>query len=254
MVTKQKLKRATWLSRKIGISFAIIWNAFNRLMTCSNKFLTLVIALVLLISAGVICNAPLLPGRAIKCRHWAAHSSKRLNSLSAIILLYLGSISKNNRFSSNFFITTYTSVCPWHKCHCWVWSNTNQELEWCLYFDQVALFSSTFFGVSINISEQSIILIKFLKCLYLFGVVAIFRYLALKKMIKNVLPYLPLAHEWNIWVQKVFDIPNDDISLPRRSNLNFIKVRKNSSFASSLVSCPNIFGVVLNRLVSWSFA
>ena len=49
----------------------------------------------------------------------------------------------------------------------------NMSILWCLYSDQVALCSSKFFGVFINISEQSIVPIKFSKCLYLFGVVAI---------------------------------------------------------------------------------
>ena len=43
-------------------------------------------------------DAPHLLEGTVKCRHRAAHSSKRLNTLSAIILLYLGSISKKPDF------------------------------------------------------------------------------------------------------------------------------------------------------------
>ena len=106
----------------------MIWNFFNRLMTCSTKILTLAIALVLLISADVICNAPLLPGETVKCRHRIAHSSKRLSPLSAIILLYLSNVSKKTNFRVIFFITNPTSVCLWHKCYCWIWSDANQKI------------------------------------------------------------------------------------------------------------------------------
>ena len=143
-------------------------------MTCSTKILNTAIALILLISADVICDATLLPKGTVKCRHQAAHSSKRLNLLSAIILQYLGNISKKTDFRVIFLslilpvYAFYTNVVAEFGAT----QTKNMSVLWCLYSDQVALCSSKFFGVSINISEQSIIPIKFSKCLYLFGVVA----------------------------------------------------------------------------------
>ena len=43
-------------------------------------------------------DAPLLTGEIVKCGHRAAHLSKRLSPLSAIILLYFGNISKKPGF------------------------------------------------------------------------------------------------------------------------------------------------------------
>ena len=77
-------------------------------MTCYTKILTLAIALVLLTSAGVICDASLLPEETVKCRHLAALSSGRLNTLSAIILLYLGNISKK----ADFRIISLSLILP----------------------------------------------------------------------------------------------------------------------------------------------
>ena len=67
----------------------------------------------------------------------------------------------------------------------------NLSVLWCLYSDQVALCSSIFFGVSINISEHSIISIKYMKCPYIFGVVAsIVSISDTKTNDQNILPYL----------------------------------------------------------------
>ena len=222
-------------------------------MTCSTKILTLAIALVLLISAGVICDTPLLPGGTVKFRYRPAHSSKRLNTLSAIILLYLGNISNK----PDFRVISLSLILPVYAFDTNVIAEfgatqtKNLGVLWCFYSDQVALCSSNFFGVSINISEQSIIPIKFLKCLYLFGVVASIVSISGIKTNDRKYSAIFLIHEWNILVQRIFDIPNRwATSLPRRPNLNFIRASKNSSFDSSLVSGPNFFGVLFNCLVS----
>ena len=84
----------------------------------------------------------------------------------------------------------------------------NLSVLWCLYSDQVALCGSKFFGVSTNSSEQPIIPIKFSKCLYLFGVVTSIVSMSGIKTNDQKYSAIPLIHEWNIWVQRVFDIPS----------------------------------------------
>ena len=166
-------------------------------MTCSNKILTLAIALVLLISAGVICDSPLLSGGTVKCRHRAAHSSKRLNPLSTIILLYLGSISKKPDFRV-IFLSLMVPVYAFDTnvtAEFGATQTKNLSVLWCLYSDQFALCSSKFFGVSINISQQSIIQTKFSKCLYLFGVAASIVSISGIKTNDQKYSAIPLIHE-----------------------------------------------------------
>ena len=183
---------------------------FNRLVTCSTKILTLAIALVLLISVGVICDAPLLPGATVKCRHRAVHSSKILNPLSAIILLYLSNISKKTHFR----VISLSLILPVYAfdknviAEFGATQTKNLSVLWCLYSDQVALCSSKCFGVSVNISEQSIIPIKFSKCIYLFGVVTSIVSISGIKTNDRKYSAIRLIHEWNICVHRVFDIPN----------------------------------------------
>ena len=197
-------------------------------MTCSTKILTLAIALVLLISAGVICDAPLLPGGTVKCRHWAAHLSKRLNPLSVIILLYLGNISKKPDFrviSLSLILPVYafdTNVIAEFGA-----TQTKKLLVlWCLYSYQVALCSSKFSGVSINISEQSIIPIEFSKCLYIFGVAASIVSISGLKANDRKYSAIPLIHGWNIWVHRVFDIQNEQYLCQEDLTLTSLKSAK----------------------------
>ena len=77
-----------------------------------------------------------------------------------------------------------------------------------IYSDQVALCNSEFFGFPINISEQSIIPVKFSKCLYLHDVIG--SVVSISSIKTNGRKYfaIPLIYEWNVWVKRVFDIPN----------------------------------------------
>ena len=93
-----------------------------------------------------------MPGGTVKCRHRAAHSSKRLNPLSAIILLYLGSISKKPDYRV-ILLSLILLVYPFDTNVIAVVGATqtkNLSVLWCLYSDQIA-----------NISKQSVIPIKF---------------------------------------------------------------------------------------------
>ena len=171
--------------------------------------------------------------------------------MSDIILLYLGNTSKK----TDFRINSLSLILPVYAFDTNIIAEfgatptKNLSVLCYLYSDQVALCNSKFSGVSINISEQSIIPSKFSKCLHLFGVVGSIVSISGIKTNDRKYSAIPLIHEWNIWVHRVFDIPNLwEISLPRRTNL------KTSSFDSNLVSGPIFFGVVLNRLVSWSLA
>ena len=83
----------------IGISVANILKVFKRLMTCSTSIGTFAINEVLLTSYAVIWVAPLFPGGTMKCKQLAAQPSTILKRVSAIMLLYLGAISKNSDFS-----------------------------------------------------------------------------------------------------------------------------------------------------------
>ena len=133
----------------------------------------------------------------VKCRHRAAHSSKRLNPLSAIILLYPGSISKK----PDFRVISLSLILPLYAFDTNVIAEfgatqtKNLSVLWCLYSEEVALCSSKFFGVSINISEQSIIPIKFSKCLYLFGVAANIVSISGIKTNDRKYSAIPLIHE-----------------------------------------------------------
>ena len=82
------------------------------------------------------------------------------------------------------------------------------EITVSVYSDQVALCNSKFFGLPINISEQSIIPVKFSKCLYLYGVVGSIVSISSIKTNGRKYSAIPLIYEWNIWVKRVFDIPN----------------------------------------------
>ena len=123
--------------------------------------------------------------------------------MSAIILLYLSSISKK----PDFRVISLWRILPVYAFDTNVIAefeatpSKNLSVLWCLYFDQVALYSSKFWGVFINITEQSIIPIKFPKCLYLFSVVA--SIVSISGIKTNDWKYfaIPLIHEWNIWVQ-----------------------------------------------------
>ena len=86
---------------KFSISLEIILNVFKYLtVSFSTKIITLTIALLLFISHSILCEFAMVPFVYLllslheeevhssswvdRCTHLAAHSSKRLNSLSAI--------------------------------------------------------------------------------------------------------------------------------------------------------------------------
>ena len=111
-----KVKKNIWICRQlkyqlkiseIGISLEIILNTFKRLaVSLSTEILILGIAPLSLISVSILCELAMRPdvyillfpqeeevhssSRGNRCTHLEAYSSKRLNTLSIIILVYLG--------------------------------------------------------------------------------------------------------------------------------------------------------------------
>ena len=82
------------LNTLVDSSFDSMWNVFICLMTCSTSILTFAILLVLLASAGTIWGVPRLPGGIIKYKLLPAHSSNRLQLLSAITLQFMTTYPK----------------------------------------------------------------------------------------------------------------------------------------------------------------
>ena len=131
----------------------------------------------------------------VKCRHLPARSSKRLNPLSAITFLYLGNISKK----TDFRVISLSLILPLYAFDTNViaefGATKTKNLSVCGTYILMNSVVLKFFEVSINISEQSIIPIKFSKCLYLFGVVASIVSIPGIKTNDRKYSTIPLIHE-----------------------------------------------------------
>ena len=106
-----------------------------------------------------------------RCTHLAAHSSKRLNSLSIIILVCLGNTHKNKTarqtasslvllvktFDSYWWIGPISSITS-SNVYTKRINNTaqtrNSTVLWWLLWYQIALNNSSIFGISENVSKQ----------------------------------------------------------------------------------------------------
>ena len=107
-----------------------------------------------------------------RCTHLAAHSSKRLNPLSVIILVCVGNTHKNKierqtpsslvllvwTFDSYWWIGPISSITSSNVYTKRINSTTqtrNSTVLWWLLWYQVILYNSNIFGISINVSKQS---------------------------------------------------------------------------------------------------
>ena len=107
-----------------------------------------------------------------RCTHLAAHSSKRLNPLSVIILVCVGNTQKNKierqtpsslvllvwTFDSYWWIGPISSITA-SNAYTKRSNNTtkarNSTVLWWLLWYQITLYNSNVFGISINVSKKS---------------------------------------------------------------------------------------------------
>jgi len=85
---------SSWPIRDNGISFAETLKVFSLLITCSIKILWFAICLVFCTHVLGIWDLPLFPGGTNVVIHVSLHSMEMLNSLSSMIVLYGGTLSK----------------------------------------------------------------------------------------------------------------------------------------------------------------
>ena len=183
------------------------------IIICYTNILTLAIAPFLFFLVSVICEFAMVPGVYIllspqeeevhysswaghKCTHSAVHSSKKIKSLSDIMLL-----------------------CQ--SC-CWIGKNTNKEFSCFLVFIMKLTSNLKFlFGFGLNnISEQSLPYRMLKISGFIFGLWLYDFWFSNTNDFKSYL--IPCRWIKNLSAKTTKDIP--------KSNLNFIRVIKNSSF------------------------